>query len=423
MKLRLLMASLMMAMGTCANATDETFHGRWYLGLSGGVSQLQPNPNGSGLTLTEDRSNGAKLVLGRDLTHRFSVELYAADLGEAELGVDDTISYEVYGAHLVAHLYNTGSNLGRYFRDGLSIYAKAGAGGMQNEATVPFEQLNAAHLTYGLGVSGLMGAGFSWRLEAEAYDEDAVMVMLGLVKRFGDVPDPSPPSVDYFDSQRGTAREPDTDVADTVEAGTDDVTPSDGGATVVAIDDSVTVNGVTGSADVDDEAAVVAADPVESLSTTEVETPELPQDSDGDGVLNADDRCNGTAEGLAVDERGCSFTGIVEGLFFASSSSALSRTAMDILDNVIIELIRYPAVLLEVQAHTDNRGPARGNLTLSQQRAQAVVQYMVQGGVSASRLRAVGYGESRPAFQNATEEGRQRNRRVEFRTVDPQGGS
>ncbi len=55
MKLRLLMASLMMAMGTCANATDETFHGRWYLGLSGGVSQLQPNPNGSGLTLTEDR--------------------------------------------------------------------------------------------------------------------------------------------------------------------------------------------------------------------------------------------------------------------------------------------------------------------------------------------------------------------------------
>ena len=96
---------------------------------------------------------------------------------------------------------------------------------------------------------------------------------------------------------------------------------------------------------------------------------------------------------------------------------------MDILDNVIIELIRYPAVLLEVQAHTDNRGPARGNLTLSQQRAQAVVQYMVQGGVSASRLRAVGYGESRPPFQNATEEGRQRNRRVEFRTVDPQGGS
>lgn len=423
MKLRLVMASLMMATGSFALASDETFHGRWYLGLSGGVSQLQPDPNGSGLTLTEDRSNGAKLVIGRDLSHRFSVEAYAADLGEAQLGVSDTVTYEVYGAHLVAHLYNSGSNLGRYFRDGLSLYAKVGAGGMRNEATVPFEQLNEVHLTYGVGVSGLMGAGFSWRVEAEAYDEDALLVMLGIVKRFGDVPDPAPPSVDYFKSQRGTARD---DSGESVE---DENTTSEG-ATVVVIDESVTVDGVVGTDEevaddvADDiETAVVAADPVESLSTTEVETPVASPDLDGDGVMNADDRCDSTAPGLAVDERGCSFTGIVEGLFFASSSSALSRTAMDILDNVIIELIRYPAVLLEVQAHTDNRGPARGNLTLSQQRAQAVVQYMVQGGISASRLRAVGYGESRPAFQNATEEGRQRNRRVEFRTVDPQTGN
>ena len=70
-----------------------------------------------------------------------------------------------------------------------------------------------------------------------------------------------------------------------------------------------------------------------------------------------------------------------------------------------------------MQAHTDNSGPARDNLELSQRRARSVVQYMVQNGISASRLRAVGYGESRPAYQNATVEGRRLNRRVEFRTV------
>ncbi len=446
MKIRLLVCSMALAWGATALASDEVFHGRWYVGAAGGISQVQPNTNDSGFVVTDDQDTGTKFLIGRDLTERLSLEIFSADLGSAKIGTADELAYESYGAHLVVHLYNTGSTLGRYFRDSISVYAKAGAGSMQNEGTIPFEQLSDAHLTLGLGVSGHIGAGFNWRFEAETFDEDAALVSLGVVKRFGGVPDPAPPSVDYFQSQRVNVADPEsepTTAPDDAVAEADVPAPLPDDAIAESVDEAV--DGAIAAVDPEDDlssmaaeelesveaemavesemqvegadTAVVAADPVDSLSGTEVETSREPQDTDGDGVFDEFDQCDSTEVGRAVDDRGCSFNGVVEGLFFDSSSATLSPAAMDVLDNVIAELLRYPSVLLEVQAHTDNSGPARDNLDLSQQRARSVVQYMVQNGISASRLRAVGYGESRPAYQNATVEGRRLNRRVEFRTV------
>lgn len=443
-----------LALGTAVQASDETFHGRWYIGLAGGTSQMDPDLAGTGLTLTEDQSEGGKVVIGRDLTHRLSLEAYAADLGAVEIGASDEITYQVFGAQLVMHLYNNGSSLGRYFRDGLSVYAKLGAGSLSTDATVTVEEPDDFHVSAGLGVSGLIAGGVTWRIEAEAYGEDAALVSLGLIKRFGDVPDPSPPSVDYFKSQRGTARDDNPSPLDTpvlVPEPDGDGAVSEGGLDDTAIDLSpgtsgdetvvaVGVDGVDGvdAGEVADDgvlaieptaeagetladgavSAVVAADPVNTLEATAIETEPAPLDSDGDGVVNEIDRCADTPPGKVVDDAGCSFAGVVEGLYFASSSSDLDSASRAVLDAIIFELLKHPTVLLEVQAHTDNRGPARGNLELSQARAEAVVRYMIQGGISSTRLRPVGYGESRPAFQNATEEGRRRNRRVEFRTIE-----
>ena len=73
---------------------------------------------------------------------------------------------------------------------------------------------------------------------------------------------------------------------------------------------------------------------------------------------------------------------------------------------------------IEVGGHTDSQGADATNLSLSQRRAQAVVDYMVLAGVEAGRLIAKGYGESQPIEDNATKEGRAANRRTEFVIVE-----
>jgi outer membrane protein OmpA-like peptidoglycan-associated protein len=70
--------------------------------------------------------------------------------------------------------------------------------------------------------------------------------------------------------------------------------------------------------------------------------------------------------------------------------------------------------LVEVQGHTDEKGTAEYNRQLSQARAASVVDWLVAHGVDSNRLSAKGYGADRPIAENASEEGRQKNRRVEF---------
>ena len=71
-----------------------------------------------------------------------------------------------------------------------------------------------------------------------------------------------------------------------------------------------------------------------------------------------------------------------------------------------------------MQSHTDNRGKAASNMELSRQRAVTVVRYLSDvGGISLSRMEAVGYGESRPLQSNRTEQGRAANRRVEIEII------
>ena len=83
--------------------------------------------------------------------------------------------------------------------------------------------------------------------------------------------------------------------------------------------------------------------------------------------------------------------------------------------NRIFDLMNQnPNLKFEVQGHTDNTGTVAGNQKLSEQRAQAIVAKLVEMGISADRLSAKGLGQSAPLADNSTEEGRAKNRRVEF---------
>jgi len=100
---------------------------------------------------------------------------------------------------------------------------------------------------------------------------------------------------------------------------------------------------------------------------------------------------------------------------FAVNSSTLRSGLYNELDRVAQILTAYPQTTILVAGHTDSTGSEEYNMTLSQKRADSVKNALVQRGVAAQRINAVGYGESQPVGDNETEFGRQQNRRVEVR--------
>jgi OOP family OmpA-OmpF porin len=87
------------------------------------------------------------------------------------------------------------------------------------------------------------------------------------------------------------------------------------------------------------------------------------------------------------------------------------------LDLIAEALLRAPRIRIEVRGHTDNIGGADFNQRLSELRAEAVVQALVQRGVVQKRLQTRGFGLSRPISANESEEDRQKNRRTEFAII------
>lgn len=102
------------------------------------------------------------------------------------------------------------------------------------------------------------------------------------------------------------------------------------------------------------------------------------------------------------------------GLLFDSSSAAVKAPARTNLENLAAILQKYPDTDVLIEGHTDATGSDEFNLTLSQQRAQAVANHLASLQVDSSRFTIMGYGEAQPIADNALVEGRTQNRRVEL---------
>lgn len=99
---------------------------------------------------------------------------------------------------------------------------------------------------------------------------------------------------------------------------------------------------------------------------------------------------------------------------FESGRSSLDPDSAGLLDHLVETALRCPTANIEVAGHTDSDGDNAANQALSEKRAQAVVDYLVKAGLPASRFTAVGYGSTQPIAANDSEEGKARNRRIEF---------
>jgi outer membrane protein OmpA-like peptidoglycan-associated protein len=143
------------------------------------------------------------------------------------------------------------------------------------------------------------------------------------------------------------------------------------------------------------------------------------RDSDNDGVIDRLDRCPNTPAGAKVDANGCpEVLMTLTGVNFAYDSSQIDSSSVRILDQAVAALNEASTVRIRIVGHTDSRGSDEYNQALSVRRANAVRDYFVSKGISASRLTTSGEGESRPVASNNTDDGRHQNRRVELHVVD-----
>jgi outer membrane protein OmpA-like peptidoglycan-associated protein len=154
-------------------------------------------------------------------------------------------------------------------------------------------------------------------------------------------------------------------------------------------------------------------------------------DNDKDGIPDAQDKCPNLPETVNKfeDEDGCPDkvevktkevikTMILKGVNFQTGSAELTAESFATLDGVAADLLKNPSTKFEVAGHTDSRGSAVKNQSLSQARAQTVANYFIHKGVDPGRLRVMGYGPAKPIASNNSAEGRALNRRVELNPID-----
>ncbi|HHJ20736.1 MAG TPA: hypothetical protein ENJ84_13080, partial [Gammaproteobacteria bacterium] len=181
--------------------SDRSFDRRIYIGINGGITRLEPRTKNTGFHVGDDSSTGGSLYLGYDITKHWSVEAFAADLGESGIDRDTNnaragdISYQNYGASAIGYFYNSRRSSdyshgfddeGYFRREGLSAFGRIGLGRLENDSKLPFDQLESTDLHLGLGLEYGWANGFAARAELISYDEDVNMVALGLLKRFGE---------------------------------------------------------------------------------------------------------------------------------------------------------------------------------------------------------------------------------------------
>ena len=111
-------------------------------------------------------------------------------------------------------------------------------------------------------------------------------------------------------------------------------------------------------------------------------------------------------------------TVVLENILFEKASAVLLPESYPELNKLLIFMKNEPDVRIEIAGHTSSDGNDAYNLQLSQDRANAVAEYIIDRGVKESRIVAKGYGETKPVATNDTEEGRKLNRRVEFKIIE-----
>ena len=147
-------------------------------------------------------------------------------------------------------------------------------------------------------------------------------------------------------------------------------------------------------------------------------------DTDGDGVLDKDDLCvneagpasnNGCPEPNDDDQK--RLNQYAKTILFDNGKASIKFESAEVLNQIINVLKKFPKSRFRIEGHTDSTGKKAKNIELSQNRADAVKIYLIQGGIDQSRLESIGYGPDKPIASNKNKKGRELNRRVEINLI------
>jgi outer membrane protein OmpA-like peptidoglycan-associated protein len=147
-------------------------------------------------------------------------------------------------------------------------------------------------------------------------------------------------------------------------------------------------------------------------------------DRDGDGVYDKDDKCPDVKGTVA--NNGCpevseevvkQLNSYAKTILFNSGKSSFQAQTFPVLQSIAAILKEYPSANFSIEGHTDSDGKDATNQKLSEDRAAAVKNYLVENGIASSRLSSIGFGESKPIDTNKTKAGKANNRRVEVKLV------
>lgn len=393
-------------------ANDPSFKSRIYAGIGFGASNLDPDTSGTVFTVDENGDNGTQVRIGADVHNMLAFEIESSVLGEAMLREAPAgVSYS--SVSLSALVYGLNGVQLRSRREGWSAYGRLGFSRISRSSQVITLGEDLTGVVVGLGAEYGFDNGLGIRGELSRYADEVTFFGVNAVYRFGRTPR-------QIGELIAESARPVLDTENTyVEKGGRDVVvvPSERFESAGnQPDNSATAR----PGNLSTRNAGLASDATANRPTLAVASPSAisMDDSDGDGVSNAEDACLETGVGVSVGEDGCGlFDAVLGDITYEVGSSRLDARARAALDHIIPKLIGFPEVRVEVRAHTDSQGIADDNLALSLRRAEMVVRYMIARGVPEIQLQSRGAGESQPMVSNRTAEGRERNRRVELVTL------
>ncbi len=372
------------------------FGDQWYIGIAGGASWLQPNPEEPGLDPSVRAGEVGSFILGRDIDDRSSAQLQFYSLGESELENGEIVDFFAADASILYRLYDSRDRSLTRSSRALTFYGRFALGFLERDTEVPLSDDAGVYFGAGAGVEFFFNDHISVRAEGLYHERDASSGTLALVARFGGVRGRNaqrpitPPPV------------PSTASAPSQDAGTLPTVPAVPGVT----DTPVTVTPPTSN--LPETISVPAPN-----STAQV----LPSaaDADGDGVADAADQCANSRAGYPVRETGCAlFDGVLSGVTFLPNTSTLVASAYSQLDDLANVLSQYPNARVELLAHTDNKGSVREQAIITRARLRSVGTYLVQRGIKANRLVLRSFGGTRPLYDNSSQAGQDANNRIEL---------